>query len=404
MIDAFDLFFAAQMGAKNEKETQLLAQLMSASREGHLCISMEEKMEFSSPYLRVHANKLYLERNWVYETEVVENIQRLFCKMEPPEVAAPSLTPEQQKAIITALSSSVAIIAGGPGTGKSFIARHLAAPFKKVVFAAPTGKAGARIGGKTLHSLLHAPLDADLIIVDEASMIDARIFAKMVKAVKKGTRLVLMGDPHQLPPVESGSFFADLVGLLPTAELTRPMRSDRQEILSLAEAVKAGDEEKVLSHVEPLSKAKLEGQILSCMRDGPFGVEALNRKMAETVSYETIPILITRTDYRLGLYNGDVGQLKGSRAYFDGQVYSRAHLPPYEYAFCLSVHKSQGSEFDNVILLAPPGSEVFGREILYTGVTRARNSVKIYGDLDTIRAILQRHSRKISNLRERLVI
>ncbi|MFS8564345.1 MAG: ATP-dependent RecD-like DNA helicase [Rhabdochlamydiaceae bacterium] len=126
----------------------------------------------------------------------------------------------------------------------------------------------------------------------------------------------------------------------------------------------------------------------------------------------TVPILFIRTDYAQGIYNGDTGVLvyiEGKAAHAlipekDGSLRKIPvfHLPPYEYAYCLSVHKSQGSEFDKVLLFIPPGSEVFGREILYTGVTRARHQVQICSTPEILNKTLANVSRKRSGIRERL--
>ncbi len=119
-----------------------------------------------------------------------------------------------------------------------------------------------------------------------------------------------------------------------------------------------------------------------------------------------VPILITRTDYEAGLYNGEVGILWRSRekllhAEFGTRKIPASALPPYELGYVLSVHKSQGSEFDHVLALVPPGSETFGREVLYTAVTRARHSVILCGDAETIKKTVSRSSHRRSGLKRR---
>jgi exodeoxyribonuclease V alpha subunit len=151
--------------------------------------------------------------------------------------------------------------------------------------------------------------------------------------------------------------------------------------------------------------------ILSCLRKGPFGVDALNQMLRERYEREKkdaalgIPILITRTDEELGLCNGETGLLFEDGAVFSSAPHKkipRGLLPPYEYAFCLSVHKSQGSEYEQVLLIIPPGSENFGREVVYTGATRAKKRLKIVSDLTILQKVLERGSRKISALHERV--
>lgn len=408
-----DTFFASRMGGE-----AILAELMAASRDGHLCIKTDQTLAPRRGIIQ-DKDRLYLERNWIFETRVIEHLKRLSQPIPPINYAANDLNREQNAALQTVLSNSFTVITGGPGTGKTFLVRHLveAMGSSRVILSAPTGKAASRLkelnpiaACGTLHSLLGirserdflkegSYLSADLIVIDECSMLDAKLFSFFLASAQEGSRVVLIGDENQLPPIESGSLFADLIDAVPTARLTQSMRSDKKEILHLADAIREGRVEEVINRLEPVDLSR--GQILSCVREGPLGVNELNKKMLD--ASKPIPIMITRTDYNLGLYNGEVGVLvKHSHALFGDRKFSPAELPPYEYAYCLSVHKSQGSEFDDVVLLVPPGSENFGREALYTGVTRARKSIKICGDPDTVRKTLLRTSRKISGLRDRL--
>lgn len=440
-LECIDHYFAQAMKAKGEEESAFLAALMQASREGHLCLDLEKCEEkvrlgahtFSSPYVHRFENFCYLKRNWIYETRIVEHVKRLIGNTSPIAYHSHELNPQQQAAVTCALSHDLSIITGGPGTGKTFIAKHLVkamGPNARVILAAPTGKAAARLQcsnpgvvSGTLHALLGirserdflregSYISGDLIVVDECSMIDVRLLSYFLASVPKGTKVVLMGDADQLPPVESGSLFADLIDLVPTERLTQSLRSDRQEILELAKAIRQG---RWIGKLFPLQdlweeirKQSWENmRILSCVREGPWGVNTLNQSIYEQMKNKEapIPILITRTDYNLGLYNGETGWLKGREALFPekGKIPISA-LPAFEYAYCLSVHKSQGSEFDSVLLVVPPGSEVFGREMLYTAATRARVSLKVFSDPTTIQKTLAHISRKISGIRARLKI
>ncbi|HEY5259758.1 MAG TPA: ATP-binding domain-containing protein, partial [Rhabdochlamydiaceae bacterium] len=144
-------------------------------------------------------------------------------------------------------------------------------------------------------------------------------------------------------------------------------------------------------------------RILSTVRKGPFGVDAINQLLAARLRSPQVPIMITRNDYRLGLSNGETGMLQGEWAHFpDKEPIARAALPSFEYAYALSVHKSQGSEYKRVLFLLPPGSEVFGREVLYTGVTRARDHIELQASEETLRNTLKNGSRKLSSVRERI--
>lgn len=464
----------------------------------------------------------YLQKNWDFETSFLYHVNRLSSHQKDSQQLhisdvgiESSLNEEQKLALDLALKHPFSIISGGPGTGKTFTAARIVGAFLNqlseekrgetlIYLAAPTGKAASHMkknmlryfsenssnkGEKffcgTLHSLLHLnktkefgeerpPLCADLVIVDECSMIDAHLFSLLLGSLSKETKIVFMGDKNQLPPVEAGSFFADLVEMseegfpLPCAQLKTCMRSDRRHLLDVAKAIEQGDEKSALIQLASFKKEEktflgkdskaaysqiwhgvhshfLIGEneisnsrlllekidnfrILSSLRQGPYGVDALNQMIANLVWDHTaygskvcLPILITRSDRSLNLFNGETGILlvhkrssslplsffeKDDDAFFwddDGNPrrIPSALLPSYEYAFCLSVHKSQGSEFNHVLLLIPPGTEAFGREVLYTAITRAKNSLQVEGDETILREAILRSSRKVSGLQER---
>lgn len=319
------------------------------------------------------------------------------------------LEPEQQEAIRFAAEHAVTLICGGPGTGKSYTAARLVAALGgpgEVAVAAPTGKAAANLGralgrpAQTLHALLQKPrLPHDLVVVDEGSMIDAGMMARLLQAVKTGARLVLLGDDDQLPPVEAGNLFADLVALSPVCRLTRCLRTDLTEIVDKAEAVKQGKIIETLPLPSIAELAQLEGTILTPLRRGPYGADALNRQL-HARRKGPVPIVVKKNDLKRGLSNGDVGILEGGVARFTEDLsVPAALLPPYDYAYVLSVHKSQGSEYDRVHVLLPQGSERFGREMLYTAITRARHDVKVYGDPDIAQAVVSKRVLRLSGLR-----
>ncbi|HEX2580088.1 MAG TPA: AAA family ATPase [Rhabdochlamydiaceae bacterium] len=445
-LTELDLFFA-DLHAKNPSEKAFLAALMALSREGHLCLDLdhlpfpdaaviEGAKTASSPYVRRLGNLFYLERNYADETRILNQLKQLSFKVKPLDYASPpGLTAEQQNALTVALSNTLSIIEGGPGTGKTFLTSHLVKAIglsAQVILAAPTGKAAARLKVfnpeatcGTLHSILgiksqrqlargNSYVKADLIIIDESSMIDAKLMAFFLGSLEVGQRVVFLGDGNQLPPVESGSLFTDLVDLLPTAHLSQCLRSDRIEVLQLARDVLAGTTiapHEKLSKEFILQKAQEGFSILSPIREGPFGVNQLNQEIFQFFYHRmgqllAVPILITRTDYEAGLYNGEVGMLwrtkeKSLYAVFGERKIAASALPPHELGYVLSVHKSQGSEFDHVLALVPPGSETFGREVLYTAVTRARQSVILCGDQETINATVGRSSQRRSGLKIR---
>lgn len=334
---------------------------------------------------------------------------------------------------------------------------------------------GAKVVATTMHALLKipyripegyspAPIDADCMILDESSMVDPQLFAFLMEAISESTHLICMGDPDQLPSVEGGSLFMDFyelseLGLLPgSVTLEQAVRFESGIVYSLAKALNEQDFEKVSSLLgdnqgqlefipwkssesaletsvrwflnlikgsnDPLQFLTQldEFRVLSCMRQGPWGVESLNRKIFHRIIEEfsekelLLPILIVQNDSSQGLFNGMVGVVAwknknrldyrsfapDEHVYFqvDNQIIQKPlySLPKWEFAFVLSVHKSQGSEFRDVLFFVPEGSEVFGKEILYTGATRAKSGLSICGELKTIELILQQKSKKVSGL------
>jgi len=250
---------------------------------------------------------------------------------------------------------------------------------------------------------------ADLVLVDEASMIDAELMASLFSAMKEGARLILIGDKDQLPPVESGNFFADLADEKEiVTSLGRCLRAELNEIVEMAQAVKEGRciPAQPLPEWAHIIEAVFERKacVLTPLRYGPFGVNRLNQKLLkehQARGGNRFPIMITVNEAALDLYNGDLGELVPAEkcAYFGERKVPEYLLPHYEYAYVLSVHKSQGSEYDEVMVLLPDGSEVFGREMLYTALTRAKKRVSIYASEGILPKIVSKHERRLSGLK-----
>ncbi len=540
-----DLAFAKsvlkKLGSTQEEHVALLAVLFALSRQGHLTLDISteglisslklleiedvdtfsklvrkgaetfpsQRIADASAWICRNGNYFYLQKNWVYESEILANLERLKNSLPAIALSAstfdPRLNDAQKKAVENGMRNSLSLLTGGPGTGKTFTAAELVKAclyslpkdqrkHYRIILSAPTGKAVAQLEGNlrkaigdegkirsgTLHSILgikpHAhedevqPLFADLVIVDECSMIDAKIFSRLLASVTSGARLVLIGDKDQLPPVEAGSIFADLIDakILPTAELLESLRSDRSEILSLAKYIKEGKAEEALSFLsenKEIEWADLEEEkksipqlytylwercrdrfpstyaekptpeqilgkmggfsILSCMRQGSLGVDAVNGyflnqylRLAAEGTWWVAPLMITRNDHELLLFNGDLGVVVRkivpdfSLRQFHCEDYALFHdrkggvrqisalaLNAFEYSYCLSVHKSQGSEYDEVLILVPKGSESFGREVLYTAVTRARRKVSLAGSKEILRGSISISSRKLSGIK-----
>lgn len=483
-------------------------------------VSDDDEDLFTEAPLSKNTHRLYLQKNAYFEKKLCLHLQELLQEAPKTTIEDPLLSPmlnnEQKKAVIAALNSSLLFLTGGPGTGKTFTAVEMIRSFVsyyskeerkhlRITVTAPTGKAVSHLdksirdalGGEiefksgTLHALLNlrssedfgkepAMIFSDLLIVDEASMLDARLFSHLLSSVQKETKIVFMGDKDQLPPVDCGSLFADILdfakeqGTIPYVELKTCLRSDREEILSFAHAINISDEKRIremlrIEASEPLCKTKIgidskfpkiaslslwnyakehfpfpcdtcpsskemllqldQFKILSCVRKGPFGVDAVNQLFfrgywteAAMGQYVISPIIITKNDYGLELFNGEVGVLvqkkkqtgspyfdKDDTAYFiDRSSHKQTRailalmLPSFEYAYALSVHKSQGSEYEKILLLVPEGSTSFGKEVLYTAVTRAKKSIAIEGSEEVIVKTMTASSRKISGLHDRL--
>lgn len=403
-------------------------------------------------------------------------------------------------AIATAIESRLLVLTGGPGTGKtSTVVRLLAAlveaarrrdhPPPRVELLAPTGKAAARLAesirtavatldvdpwtreaiplaAKTIHRALGMgatgrprfdadnPWSADVVLVDEASMVDLELMHRVVSATRSEARLILLGDPNQLSSVEAGAVLADLAadGTRISDSVVRLVRSHRYSASSgvgrLAAAVLAGETEEALAILEqstelrwrehprerlldemiavqraiggvddPVERHRLwRGERVVCARRrGPFGVADLNRRMRRELDqpderfFDGLPIFVRRNDATVGLFNGDVGIVSGEAAVcFESSTnevrpVATALVPPHDDAFAMTVHQAQGSEFDAVsIVLAGADSSLASRELLYTALTRAKTSVTVYGTREAIAAAIKTREFRDSGLVDRL--
>jgi exodeoxyribonuclease V alpha subunit len=376
-----------------------------------------------------------------------------------------ALTPKQQEAVQTALTSKVSILTGGPGTGKTTtvrgIIRLLKAKHKTFKLAAPTGRAAKRLSeatgepAQTLHRLLEFkpfeskkflrdrenPLDADLIIVDETSMIDLLLMNALLKAIDLTSHVLFVGDPDQLPSVGAGNVLKDMLASAVLAVValdvifrqderslivTNAHRINRGEMPLFAESARdfflfqEDEPEKAAARIVELvteripKRFSLNGvqdvQVLSPMHRGGAGVGELNQVLQNALNpaapgkRETRhgarvfragdKVLQTRNNYDKQVFNGDLGRIveidfeeQTVDIDFDGTrvMYEFSELDELVHAFAMSVHKSQGSEYRAVVVpLLTQHYLLLQRNLLYTAVTRAKQLVVLVGNKKAI--------------------
>lgn len=407
------------------------------------------------------------------------SVNELYTRTDRKTAATANSGRDAAAALLDKLASGLRLIllSGGPGTGKTTaivnLLNFLDHSKIKVVLTAPTGRAAARITeglsgridtdrgllGQTIQSLLEMapnreprrnadnPIAANLVIVDEVSMVDVALMNQLLDALPGTAPLILAGDPNQLPSVESGALFADLLAGAREAEsddrrgplreavliLEKTYRSDRA-ILDAAAAIREGDEESlriafevnetltwhkmvkssemaarmIAKKYEKLSDFS-ELSVLSPLRRGPWSVPELNDRISriiggKTAPFEGMPLMIIRNDASRNLWNGDRGSIvlrKGrcwARIGNEGREFPLAALPEWEPAWVQTIHKSQGSEFDEVVVILPQGTE-FPREILYTAITRAKKRMSLFAEHAVIKTILARRVSRNSRIR-----
>ncbi len=389
---------------------------------------------------------------------------------------------QQRRAMIEAIEKGTLILTGGPGTGKTTTLRGIITLLESmgetVAIAAPTGRAAKRIAeltgheAKTLHRLLEVkwddsdthtferneknPLDADAVVVDEMSMVDTLLFESLLRAVKTGCRLILVGDTDQLPAVGAGCVLQDLIdsGTVPVVQLTQVFRQALESRIVLnAHRIVAGEPMQldnkgdcffmprgnlgdVTGTVLDLCHRRLpaaygytawEGlQVLCPGRKGEMGTGELNRRLQEllnppdkkkaemTVAGITLrvgdKVMHTRNNYDIlwtrdngecgsGVFNGDIGVLESIHlreetltVRYEDRVatYTKQDAQDIELAYAITVHKSQGSEFDAVILpLFRNTSNLCYRNLLYTAVTRAKKLLIVVGSMETVERMIE---------------
>lgn len=367
------------------------------------------------------------------------------------------LAEKQMQAIATAITEKIQIITGGPGTGKSTITKAILAITEiltqKIMLAAPTGRAAKRmseITGKkatTIHSLLEydfkvgkfkrgidSPLDCDLIIIDEASMIDTSLMNYLLKAIPDHARVIFVGDINQLPSVGPGNILKDMIASkkIPITMLNEIFRqAEGSRIITNAHKINSGyfpdirnisesdfffieakEPEDVLTNIIDLVSQRLpkkygfhpleEIQVLAPMKRGIIGIENLNEVLQKTLNPKEnaifrsgrkyLPgdkVMQIRNDYKREVYNGDIGKIlninlneQQVNVLFDERevLYDFADLDELVLAYAVSVHKYQGSECPCVVIpVHTTHFKMLHRNLLYTGVTRGKSMVVLVG-------------------------
>ena len=518
------------------------------------------------PLILDACNRLYLYRYWEYENKLSDAIRQRakgdlhdFNSRQLKNVLKRLFPPTnvdeinwQEIAAVIAVLKRFSVITGGPGSGKTFtIARILVLLLEcalkdeaKIYLAAPTGKAAARLAESileakelldcsddiknkipsevyTIHRLLKpiggTPyfhhnseniLPADIVVVDEASMVDLALMSKLLQALAPETRLLLIGDKDQLASVEAGSVLGDICDRQVAHGFTKSFLNKIEQLVQndlsdsvsyakdfsglqdcitvlqksyrftpqsgiggLSRSVNRGDgdaalallknpaEKSITWHeirsnvnlVRDLSRLIVEGyrkyltiddpvlamgefnrfKILCALKIGPFGVNSINGLAEQVLNREGLlphaqpgphqwyrgrPILITQNDYNLGLFNGDIGITLPNPDSPSDELYvyfpeasgafkrfPTHRLSGHQTVYAMTIHKSQGSEFDHTILLLPEKDyPLLTRELIYTGLTRARQKVSIWGSESVLKAAIARKIERTSGLRDAL--
>lgn len=480
ILSEVDIFFCSHYlkDLKNVHENTFffLALVSFFIRQGHLCFSLEQTFfpkecshffekfslgalslpkEIKEQLFVVHNNLWYPRRYFEEEQVLLNNISRIYQKTpylifkEPLKISS-SLTKKQAIILKKICNLSLSLICGGPGTGKTFLAIEFIDlffnefPNSIIKILAPTGKVVSNFKEKineknfpnlriqTIHSFINEIKNndvcaADLILVDEGSMIDAIIFSKLLSHTKDYSRLIILGDPNQLPPIGIGNIFKDLTQSLSsnTFILSKTLRTNVTKIKKISKKIL---EEEIFPYKNLLdfeSMCKYLAQeylslleennnfltmcVLTPLRQGIWGSLNLNKYIHEELkkinNQLKIPIIITKNIPHLNIWNGETGFFFQNKNYIvlnkQKQPLNLVHKY-FSYNYVMSIHKSQGSEYDLVHILLPPNTEFLSKEILYTAVTRAKKNIEIWSEENIIKKSLENSFSKLSGVKDLL--
>lgn len=446
-------------------------------------------------------HRLYLSKYYDFQNRLIQNISQR-VSLRPQDMAETTIdelldsyftgpdkhVSHQKKAVKNAVLKQFTIISGGPGTGKTFVTAIITRMFfayaekfglrePKILCVAPTGKAASKMeNGSTIHSVLRPLKDTpgfyynknnqlkkDVVIIDEASMIDITLLVRLLEAIPLEAKVVMIGDKDQLSSIQAGAVFSDIgsVGELSSniVVLDYNFRSrGKTGIDKLAKTINENDahrlEDILTSGQYPdivfetidhtglvagtIHKHILEGyksfvtadtvesalneldtfKILCAHNSGEYGTLQINH-VCEKILRSKInfdiqerfykkAIMVNTNDYKKGLFNGDTGivfEKNGEKtAFFKSQdntikQYRYSDLPGSDTAFAITIHKSQGAEFNSILMIIPDRiSPVITRQLLYTGVTRARDKVIIMGKMEILKAAVNLNVKRNSGI------
>jgi exodeoxyribonuclease V alpha subunit len=507
---------ASHMGMASDAPQRVRAGLLHAlergSEAGHCCLPASQLLEEAAKVLNVDGaliesqlkelraeslveerliagqSMIYLPHLLLAEQVIVERLKALMAKPAAhpaidadkaiawcAEQTGKALAQSQQEAVKQALRQRVLIITGGPGVGKTTIVNTILTILKakgvRVTLAAPTGRAAQRLAestgleAKTLHRLLesqgdgvsgrsqHKPLDGDLFVVDEASMIDAPLMSHFLNALPREAHLLIVGDADQLPSVGPGAVLQDLIGsgTVPVVKLTEIFRQAAQSrIITAAHAINAGQMPDLkpaadsdfffLEHASPEDIERTVVQLAKERLPAPYGFDPLrdiqvlcpmNQHALGTRNFNALlqaalnppsemkfeierfqqtyrvgdKVIQTRNNYEKEVFNGDIGHITSIdteptkiHVTFDSKraAYEPGELDELQLAYAITIHKSQGSEFPCIIIpLSMAHFVMLQRSLIYTGVTRGKRLVILVGESKALgMAIRQTSSRR----------
>jgi len=496
---------AMSMGMERDAAARLEAglayALTQAAGVGHTCVPEELLVRETARALVVDTLLVQETFTGLLERDRLQTARRLLAlrdqakaitRVNADEVIAKwerdagiTLAEAQRQAIYASLEHGVFVLTGGPGTGKTTVVKGILNVLEqagcRILLAAPTGRAARRMAesaghpAATVHRLLECqptgeglcfakddsdPLDAEAIIIDEASMLDIQLTYHLLKAVPGGCRLIFVGDVDQLPSVGAGSVLKDMIrsGKMPVVRLENVFRqAEVSPIVCNAHKINRGQmpeftagagsefalqefaDEQAAADFVARTYAQLTAagdwrsvQVLSPMHKNPCGVQNLNKLLQQYINppapskaEANIPgnvlrvgdkVMQIRNNYEKDVFNGDIGRIiriEGKnvvvafpeRAEGDYVTYAQGEVEELQLAYAMSVHKSQGSEYPCVILLMVPSHYIMlQRNLLYTAVTRAKERVLVVGSKNAVRTAVEndKTKRRYSLLAERL--